>query len=138
MRQKVFIILAIIFVIALLIVLNVASYVSEEQARETEFSPNRSTYHSGPTGVRAFYDFLSEQGFQVMRWREPPERLLSTAGNQVQTFVVVGRTQLDFDEDQAKSLLEWVDRGGRLILIDRIPERALLPHSGAWKIEMGP
>src|SRR4030095_1021458 len=134
MRQKVFIILAIILVVALLIVLNVASYVSEEQSRETEFTPIRSTYHSGPTGLRAFYDFLSESGYQVMRWREPPDRLLSSTGFQVKTFVVAGRTQLEFKQDQVDGLLEWVDSGGRLILIDRMPEAWLLPKSGAWKI----
>ena len=46
-----------------------------------EFAPNRSTYHSGPTGTRALHDLLNESGYKVIRWRETPERLLSEAGN---------------------------------------------------------
>ena len=72
--------------------------------------PNRSTYHAGPTGTRALYDFLSESGHKVMRWREEPERLLSDAGRRVRTLVLIGGTQLPFADEHAEPMLAWVAR----------------------------
>ena len=136
MRQKILVILTILSVLVLLILLNAATIESEEKKRDSEWRPNRSTYHSGPTGTRAFYDFLNESGYQVMRWREPTEQILGPSGEQVRTFVVVGTTQLGFDDDQANTLLEWVRGGGRLVLIDRGPQAELLPRSGPWALDI--
>jgi hypothetical protein len=133
-RQRLTIILTILVVLGVLVILNAVTYVREEKAQDSELAANRSTYHSGPTGSRALYDFLSESGHKVMRWREVPEKLLGDSGQKVQTFVVIGRTQLPFSEEQANSLLLWVERGGRLVLIDRRPEHLLLPKSENWTI----
>jgi Domain of unknown function (DUF4350) len=95
-------------------------------------SPNRSTYHAGPTGTRALYDFLNESGSKVMRWRETPDRLLSN--NEVRTFVIIGDTPLSIDHDQAESILGWVARGGRLVLVDRRPEAELLRTFSDWRV----
>jgi len=135
-RQRLTIILTILVVLGVLIILNAVTYVREEKAQDSELAPNRSTYHSGPTGSRALYDFLSESGYKVMRWRELPDKLLNGSGQKVQTFVVIGRTQLPFTEQQAASLLLWVQRGGRLVLIDRRPENLLLPKSEEWTISV--
>ena len=137
MRQRLTIILTIVVVLGVLIALNAATYVREEKTPDSEFFANRSTYHAGATGSRALYDFLSESGYKVMRWREVPEKLLSGPGQKVQTFVVIGRTQMPFTEEQAKSLLLWVERGGRLVLIDRRPDSLLLPKSEDWTITTG-
>jgi hypothetical protein len=120
--------------IGVLIAINSAAYVSEEEQQDSELSPNRSTYNAGATGTRALYDFLSESGYQVMRWREAPERLLGTSGEKVQTFVIIGSPIVSISEEEAKSLLHWVQRGGRLVIIDRRPEDYLLPPSGDWTI----
>src|SRR6476646_218553 len=114
MRDRILIFAAIIVVVVVLIILNAATYVSEKQKPDTEVSPNRSRYHSGPTGARAFYDLLTESGYHAMRWREKPDKLLGPTGHGVQTFVVIGRTQLPFAEEEASSLLKWVSDGGRL------------------------
>jgi hypothetical protein len=135
MREKIAIIATIVVVIVVLIALNTATYVAKDETKDREWSPDRSTYHAGPTGTRALYDFLSESGYRVMRWREAPEKLLSSNGQNVQTFVVVGKTQLEFDDEQAASLLEWVARGGRLVLVDRNPQSELLPTSGPWSVQ---
>ena len=119
MRQRLTIILTFVVIIGALIVLNTVSYVKEEKLQDTEVLPNRSTYHSGPTGTRALHDFLSESGYKVIRWREAPESLLSGAGSSVSTFVVIGTTRLPFSEDQARVLREWISRGGCFVLIDR-------------------
>ncbi len=134
MRQRLTVILTFVVIIGLLVILNTLTYVKKEKDQDSETAPNRSTYHSGPTGTRALYDFLSESGYKVIRWRELPEKLLSDAGQNVKTFVVVGTAQLPFDQEQADALLEWVRRGGRLVLIDRRPETHLLPKSGGWTV----
>ena len=135
MRQRLTIILTVIVILGALVVLNTITYVKKEKPLDTEIAPNRSTYHSGPTGTRALYDFLSESGMRVIRWRESPDRLL-TSGANIRTLVIVGATQLPFSEEHAEPVLAWVAKGGRLVLIDREPPRFLLPKSGDWLINM--
>src|SRR6185295_14166838 len=134
MRQRLGIIVTIVLAIAVLAVINSAAYITDEQKPDSELNPNRSTYNGGATGTRALHDFLNESGYQVMRWREPVEKLLGTGGEKVQTFVVIGRQRIPIDEEEAQTLLLWVKRGGRLVLIDRRPEDYLLPRSGEWKV----
>jgi len=119
MRQRLTIILTFVVIIGVLVVLNTVTYVKEEKLQDSEILPNRSTYHSGPTGARALHDFLNESGYKVMRWREAPEKLLGATGDNVATFVVIGSTKLPFSEDQSEALREWVMRGGCFVLIDR-------------------
>ena len=135
MRQRLTIILTVIVILGALVVLNTITYVKKEKPLDTELAPNRSTYHSGPTGTRALYDFLSESGLRVIRWRESPDRLL-TSGANIRTLVVIGSTQVPFSEEHAERVLEWVATGGRLILIDREPPHSLLPKSDDWLINM--
>ncbi|HEY6121056.1 MAG TPA: DUF4350 domain-containing protein [Pyrinomonadaceae bacterium] len=135
MREKILVFVTIAGVVVVLVVLNAATYIRETKKPDSELSPNRSTYHSGPTGIRAFYDLLTESGYHAMRWREKPDKLLGPSGHGVQSFVVVGRTQLPFDEEDTSSLLKWVSRGGRLILVDRSPQAELLPGSRDWAID---
>lgn len=134
MRQRLTIILTIVVILALLVILNTITYVKEQKVNDSELTANRSTYHAGPTGTRALYDFLSESGYQVMRWRESTDKLLSDSGSSVKTFVVVGTTQLPFTEEESQSLLRWVGSGGQLVLIDREPDRQLVPESGRWML----
>ena len=134
MRQKIGIIVTVILVLGVLIAINAASYESEDKRPDTELSPNRSTYHSGATGTRALYDFLSESGYPVIRWREVPAQLLADTRQRVRTFVIIGDTALSIDEDEARSLLLWVEHGGRLVLVDRRPQDQILPASGGWVV----
>lgn len=134
MRQRLGIIVSILVAVGVLIAINSISYVTEEKKQDSELVPDRSTYNAGPTGTRALYDLLNESGFKVMRWRETPAKLPGDDGKQVQTFVIVGKTTIPIEDDEAKSLLLWVERGGRLVIIDRRPEPYLLPPSGAWTI----
>ena len=140
MRQKLTIILTFVVIIGLLVLLNAVTYVKKDDARDMEMAPNRSTYHAGPTGTRALHDFLNESGYKVIRWRETPEKLLSDAGSRVKTFVVVGQTQTEFTEDEAKALHRWIASGGRFVLIDRAVPGELLPNSSGWRVvpAMGP
>ncbi|HLA09555.1 MAG TPA: DUF4350 domain-containing protein [Pyrinomonadaceae bacterium] len=133
MRQNLGFIVTVVLLIGLLIAINSATYVTQREQRDSEITPNRSSYHSGPTGTRALYDLLSESGFSVMRWRDSPQKLLSDSAR-VNTFVVVGNTRLPFEEEQTDSILLWVQRGGRLVVVDRSPESALLPATEGWRI----
>jgi hypothetical protein len=132
MRQRLTIILTFFVIVGVLVILNTLTYVKKEKLQDSEMIPNRSTYHSGPTGARALHDFLSESGYKVMRWREAPEKLLSGAGNDVTTFVVIGSTQLPFSEEQVQTLHAWIARGGFFVLIDRDPDSRLLPKPAEW------
>jgi hypothetical protein len=134
MRQRLGIIVTIVLAIAVLAAINSAAYITDDKKQDSELNPNRSTYNAGATGTRALHDFLNESGYQVMRWREPPDKLLGTGGEKVRTFVIVGRPRVPIDEEEAQTLLLWVKRGGRLVLIDRRPEDYLLPRSGEWKV----
>lgn len=131
MRQRIGIILTVVLVLGVLIAINAASYGGEDERQDTEPAPNRSTYHSGATGTRALYDFLSESGYPVMRWREVPAQLMAETSQRVQTFVIIGHTALPFEEDEIKSLLLWIERGGRLVLVDR---DTFLSGSGGWEV----
>jgi hypothetical protein len=136
MRGRFAIIITIALVVLLLVVLNAASYVSIERSPDSESNPDRSTYNSGSTGTRALYDFLSETGRSVIRWRDAPSALLRTDASPARphTFVIIGETRLAFDAGEAEDLLNWVGRGNRLVLIDRQPDVRLLPASGNWHV----
>jgi len=133
MRQRLTIILTFVVIIGLLVILNTLTYVKQDKTEDQEINPNRSTYHSGPTGTRALHDFLNESGYKVIRWRKPIEKLLNQS-EQVTTFVVIGRTQVAFTEEEAIALRRWIALGGRFVLIDREINRELVPYSGGWTI----
>ena len=134
MRQRLTIILTFIVIIGLLVILNSITYVKQEKTEDYEIAPNRSTYHSGPTGTRALHDLLNESGYKVIRWRESNVKLLGESGKPVNTFVIIGRTQIEFTEEEAKALMQWVALGGRLVLIDRKVERERTPVVAGWTI----
>lgn len=134
MRQRLGIILTIVLAVGVLVAINSAAYVTDEKQQDSELMPNRSTYNAGATGTRALHDLLNESGYPVMRWREAPEKLLGSSGDKVRTFVIVGRPRVAIEEEEAQTLLLWVERGGRLVIIDRRPDDQLLPRSGEWKV----
>ena len=138
MRQRLIVIITLIVVVTILVLLNAASYVQVEPTADSETSPDRSTFNAGATGTRALYDFLHESGYQVARWRESTASLLSFNGPKPATIVIVGNTRVPFNKTESKELLHWVETGGRLVIIDRMPDRKLLPPSGDWSIQAHP
>ena len=135
LKQKLFIFLAFILLIIVLVGLNAASYVQKEKEPDSELFPNRSSYNAGATGTRAFYELLSETGRNPMRWQEPPNALLS-GRNAPQTFVIVGSIKREFVEPEAKDLLQWVSKGGTLVIIDREPPRDLVATTANWSVSL--
>lgn len=134
MRQRLIIIITLAVVIVVLIALNAASYVRVEHVADSENTPDRSTFNSGATGTQALYDFLRESGQQVVRWREGSSSLLTFTGAKPDTFVVVGPLQVGYSKRETKELLRWVETGGRLVIIDRYPDRRLV-NSKEWTID---
>lgn len=133
MHQRLTIITTFVVIIGVLVMLNSVTHLQPEKTHDLEITPNRSTYHNGPTGLRALHDFLSESGYKIIRWRETPKKLLGESGKLVTTFVVVGQTQIPFDEDDDRALRDWVSQGGRLVLVDR-DLHAVTPESSGWRI----
>ena len=134
MRQRLLIIFTIVLVLGVLIALNALNYSRPNRQSESELAPNRSTYNAGATGTRALYELLSESGYKVTRWREPVAKLAGENGEGIGIFVLLGPVQRPISEDDAASVLRWVERGGRLVIIDRMPNVDLLPKSGQWTI----
>lgn len=133
MRQRLGIIIGIGVVLLALIALNAASYVEIEKTPDTEYDPDRSTYNAGATGTRALYDFLQESGREVTRWREATAALVKAGGAKPKTFVLL-QPKIPLETEEIESLLLWVERGGRLVIIDRRPNPRLLPPSDNWRI----
>ena len=136
MRQRLIIIVTLVAVVAVLVLLNAASYVKVEPTTDSESSPDRSSYNAGATGTRALYDFLHESGYQVVRWRESTSSFLSSSGPKPATIVVIGDTRIRFSQVEIEETLLWVESGGRLVIIDRTPDPRLLPNSGQWTIKI--
>lgn len=134
MRQRLTIIITLVIVIVVLVALNAASYVRVEQEADLEGSPDRSTFNAGATGTRAFYDFLRESGHKVVHWRESSSSLLNSDQPAPDTFVIVGRTQIPYSRTDVRDILSWVESGGRLVIIDRNPDRRFLLNSKDWVV----
>jgi hypothetical protein len=137
MKEKFLIFLALFVLIIVLVGLNAASYVQQEKVPDSEIAPNRSTYNVGSTGTRAFYDLLAETGKNVTRWQESPSALLKREINSPRTFVVIGKTQREFEKKEIENLQKWVADGGRLVIIDREPLEELTNTSANWEISVG-
>lgn len=134
MRGRFSIIVFVGVMLVLLVALNAASYVRVEREAELEIAPDRSTLNGNASGTRALYEFLEESGERVMRWRDAPAALARAPEKaRPATFVVVGAVRVGFKEEEVKSLMEWVEAGGRLVVIDRTPHASLV-ESDEWSI----
>ena len=136
MRQYFAIIVTIALVVVVLVAINAASYVEIEETPDNEATPDRSTYNARATGTRAFFDYLQESGYKVVRWSEQPQQLLPAGTQAPKTFVITGPTRIGFERAEIDSLLQWVKSGGRLVVIDRSPDQHLLPVSERWGVSL--
>ena len=137
MKGRLAIFLTIVLMVFVLVALNAASYVRVEQEADTEAQPDRSTFNSGGTGARALFEYLQQTGRDVARWRRPVSALPApgdAADAPPLTFVVVGKLRRPFSRGEMAAVLRWVERGGRLVVIDRTPDASLSPASESWRI----
>lgn len=119
MKQKLGIIIGLTAILALLIILTLATLQQRDDTRDTEAQPNRSSFNAGATGTLAFYTLLAESGQNVIRWRERPETLQFGRRGQPGTMIVIGQTRKPITENDLREFLRWTESGGTLILIDR-------------------
>jgi hypothetical protein len=138
MKEKLFIFAALLGVIILMVVLNAVSYTQKVKEPDTEMSPNRSTFNPGATGSLALYTLLTETGRPVSRWQLPVSALKAETRNRPSTFVLIGPLRREFSKEETEELLSWVSEGGRLVVIDRMPEKEFLSTSSNWNLEMAP
>ncbi len=136
MRQRLVLLIVFLLVIAVLAGLNAASHRQKEKTPDSEFSPNRSSFNSGPTGTQAWFSLLAETGRPAVRWQEPPSALLTAGDNGPKIFVLVGGLRREFTEEDATSLLRWVSNGGRLVVVDRAPPEQLSVSTTEWQISV--
>lgn len=137
MRQRFLIISGLIFLVILLVGLNAATFVQKEKTADTELNPNRSTYNTGATGTRAFYELLAETGRNPARWQQSVSALASNGKNKPSTFVIIGRTRRELSDKEIEQLLNWVSQGGKLVIIDREPPEELIKTTANWNITVG-
>ena len=138
MKQRMLIVIVLIFLVLLLVGLNAATYVQREKVPDTELAPNRSTYNYGTTGSHAFYTLLSETGRSVRRWQEPLDTISSTFTESPSVFVMIGPFRRQPTDVEIRQLMEWVTAGGTLVIIDREPSSQLALTTAQWQMSVVP
>ncbi len=136
MKQRLLIGTVLVLIVAMMIGLNAASYVQEATKPDTESSPNRSTYNAGSTGTKAYFQLLSETGRRVSRWQSPTSDLNHADKEKPSVFVLIGPLRREFEENEPEELLRWVMEGGRLVVIDRDPNKAFLATTSEWLLNI--
>lgn len=128
--------LVFLLLVAALAGLNAAAYQQKEKTPDSELSPNRSSFNSGPTGTQAWFSLLTETGRKAIRWQEPPAALITGQGERPQVFVLVGSLRREFTDADAEPLLRWAAEGGRLVVIDRAPPEKIATTTANWRITL--
>ncbi|MBK7598535.1 MAG: DUF4350 domain-containing protein [Acidobacteria bacterium] len=121
MRRYFGIIATIILALVVLIALSATGSIEFDRPQESELRPIRSSYSTGPTGTRAFFQLLEESGRKVSRWRENYLTLDQKAGKSVLVSVGPFQFERDLPESDAKALKKWISEGGRALIISRRP-----------------
>jgi hypothetical protein len=121
MRSYLSLILTFALVLLVLIGLSAAGNVEFYRPDESEREPVRSSYNSGPTGTRAFYQWLEESGYPVARWRERFGELKHKAKDSLLILVGPFAAADELEANEASALHEWLEAGGRALVISRYP-----------------
>ncbi len=125
MRRYLGIITASLIVIGVLVALSAAGSIELDRPEESEMQPIRSSYSTGATGTRAFYQLLEESGRPVARWRESYLSLREMAGDAL--IIAVGPFQDDvtLPTNEAEALKDFIASGGNALIISRSPTKQL-------------
>lgn len=124
MRRYLGIIIGIVLALGLLIALSAAGNLDFDRPPENEREPIRSSYNSGPTGTRAFYQLLEESGTPVVRLREDFKSLNANAPNPAEAMmIVIGpfNPNSDILYEEAVALQKWIADGGNALIVSRYP-----------------
>lgn len=121
MRRYFGVTVTIIIVILTLIGLSAAGNKEFDQPFEHELAPIRSTYNSGQTGTRAFYQLLEESGTPVARWRRRYSQLHAQAKDSILVIIGPFLSGQKISDEEAVALQAWISIGGRALIISRSP-----------------
>lgn len=108
----------------LLITLVISAIASPSQ---DESSPYPSPYSTSSGGAKAAYTLLSQIGYSVEHWRNPPAKLSERGLN---TVLVVDVPTQNPTPDDVQAIHRYLRRGGRLVAIGP-SAMVLLPHREA-------
>lgn len=125
MRRYLGIIISIVLALVVIVALSAAGNLDFDRPPESEKEPIRSSYNSGPTGTRAFYQLLEESGTPVVRLREDFRSLTVQASNAKDAMlVVVGpfNPNLDITGEEALAMQNWIAAGGTALIVSRYPQ----------------
>ena len=84
--------------------------------------PDRSSYHAGPEGSQALYQWLGVSGYQTQRWRDSYQVLEEEMGPAL--LIVIGLSasgEVPLRKEEVRSLHDWLRQGGRLLLLSEYP-----------------
>jgi hypothetical protein len=121
MRRHIAGLVTIVIVIAVLVGMSAAGAIEFDRPVENEFAPNRSTYNSGQTGTRAFYQLLEESGTPVARWRSHYSSLFTEGQDSILVIIGPFPSGQKISEEEAIVLQSWISTGGRALIISRSP-----------------
>src|SRR5262245_36554291 len=121
MVRYLWIVLTGLIIIALLIGLSAAGTIELDRPHESEKEPIRSSFSTGPTGTRAFYQLLEESGKPVARFLDNYLSLDKKAGKSLLVIVGPFNYSRDLPDDEARSLQQWVAKGGNVLIVSRDP-----------------
>ena len=121
MRRYFGIIIISLIVLGVIIALSAAGSIELDRPKESESQPIRSSYSTGQTGTRAFYQLLEESGRPVARWRDNYFKLERKAKEDL--LIVIGPFQWGsiISPDEALALQKWVSEGGTVLIVSRYP-----------------
>ena len=145
MRRYFGIIIIVVIVLAVLVGLSLVGQMQLERPPENEMSPRRSSYNSGPTGTRAFYQLLEESGYQTARWRDRYTALAHDAENAILIIIGPFASERELPSNEAETLQGWIAAGGHALIISRFPRAQFgdftiraKPHPKADLLETNP
>ncbi|MDX2044943.1 MAG: DUF4350 domain-containing protein [Acidobacteriota bacterium] len=124
MRRYLGIIIGITLALGAFVALSAAGNLDFDRPPENEREPIRSSYNSGPTGTRAFYQLLEESGTPIVRLREDFKSLSANAPNPAEAMmIVVGpfNPNSDVAYEEAAALQKWIAEGGNALIVSRYP-----------------
>src|SRR5262249_4854448 len=118
MKRNASAILIVLFFFLVIVGLNFVFMTGEEENKETEENGNRSSYRSSPYGTLAYYTLLEQSGYPVTRLEKPFTKLKDRSD--IGTLVIISLPpMMNPSEEEFKALIEWVQAGHQLVIIDR-------------------
>jgi hypothetical protein len=118
MKRSTSAIILVIVIFFIFVFLNFIFLVDTREDEETESDGDRSSYRSTSYGTLAFYTLLEESDYPVIRF-EAPLTQLNERGHIGTLIIVAPPAQYGLKNDELASLIDWVEAGGLLIIIDR-------------------